>query len=762
MSKHNEYIQQIADRLAEQIKENKAPWQKPFDSANFEGILPVNVDGRPYRGTNLINLMSAQEAKGYKDTRWLTFLAAKNLGAKVKKGEKGTPIHYWKFHEERYKRDDDGNKVLDDKGRAIKEKVVLDRPRVFYATVFNAEQIEGLPEKTHTIRPIEAWDRHERCERIVANSGIDIIHKPSDAAYYSPKDDHIVMPERSQFATADLYYATLLHEIGHSTGHENRLNRDLTGGFGSESYAREELRAEIASMMLGQELQIGHDPGQHIAYLESWSKIVKDDPKAIFYAVKDADAISKYVLSLDPELKKDAEQEVKTSKLAEVATKAVNTKTYLFVPYEEKDEAKALGARWDKSNKSWYAPAGMDLNQFSKWLNEPSQSRNIPSISAEEEVAKFLESKGCVIKPGHPKLDGRFHRLHIAGDKSGSLNGSYVIHTDNGIPRGYFRNFKTGEEEKFISEQRDTPQGRAIANTNIDFDKIKAAATAKLQAEYNMIADIATKIYDASLPVHPNHSYLTNKEISSQGVMAIPPNNHLPDELKDKIVIGADWREAKDLRKNPEEDRIVLTQGDILLPVQNKAGEIRTLQTIAENGFKSFLKGGEKSGNYTTIGSIEANKPFIIVEGWATGKTIHEQAGIPVVVAFDKNNLLSVAEIMREQHPDSRIYIGADNDHQQEAKYIEEGRTGPGGELNPGKEAAAAAAEKIDAYVLTPKFSAEDKGSDWNDVFVDKGLNEFKSQMREQVLSIKLPEIEIKTNQVDVTADNSRKVVLER
>lgn len=769
MSKHDEYVQQIADRLLEQIKNNEAPWQKPWEAGRSYDFVPVNSEGKPYRGANLINLSSQATAKGYTDNRWYTFYGAKKAGGKVKKGEKGTPIHYWKFHEDRIKKDENGNKVYDDKGKPVKIRVELDHPRVFYTTVFNAEQIEGVPEKKFTAPVMEEWERHKRCESIIENYDVEVIHKPQDRAYYHPHFDHVVMPERGQFKSADLYYATLLHELAHSSGHESRLNRDMGGGFGSEQYAKEELRAEIASMFLGQELQIGHDPSQHIAYLESWAKVVKDDPKEIFKAVKDADAINQYLLSFDKGLERSAEsdiakevenqqeqnnleeqveveleevvktneaqvglppsQENETETEANIATK----NTYLYVPFEEKDEAKALGAKWDKENKSWYAPQGSDLDSFSRWREAPVVDENIgANLSPEAEFAQYLESQGVVVKAGHPKLDGKWHRLPMASDKKGNLNASYVVHIGNGIPRGYFKDFHSGFEEKWVSEQR---TGNISKTSSIDLEKIRAEAEARQKAEYDEVGDIASKLYKVAEPVNPNHKYLNSKGVTAEGgVMAVPPNDNLPEELKDKLVIGVDWREAMALRKDPNEERIVLTKGDILLPVQNKDGDIRSVQTIAENGFKGYLKGGEKGGNYTTIGEIEGNKPFMIVEGWATGKTINEQTKIPVVVAFDKNNLTAVAETMREKHPDNRIYIGADNDHQQEAKYKAEGRTGAGGELNGGIEKANEASEKINGYVLVPEFEPTDKGSDWNDVFVDKGAEAFKQQMREQVV----------------------------
>ena len=143
------------------------------------------------------------------------------------------------------------------------------------------------------------WDRHERAEAVLKASGAEIRHDQPDRAFYRPATDRIHLPPRDSFPSADTYYATALHELGHWTGHPSRLDRDLAHPFGSVGYAKEELRAEIASLMVGDQLGIGHDPGQHAAYVKSWVQVLKEDPKEILRASRDADKISNYVLGLE-------------------------------------------------------------------------------------------------------------------------------------------------------------------------------------------------------------------------------------------------------------------------------------------------------------------------------------------------------------------------------------------------------------------------------------------------------------------------------
>lgn len=282
----------VAEKLIEQLKQGTAPWQMPWKAGDGGGMMPFNpTTGKRYKGINAIHLLS----QGRDDQRWLTFNQAKAAGALVRKGEKSTSIQYWKFEEEQTKRDENNKPVLDGKGDPVKVRVRLERPKMFMANVFNAEQIDGLPLYQ---KPVQTWNALERAETILQASGADIRHG-GDRAYYRPSTDNIQMPDKAQFPSADNYYATALHELGHWTGHGSRLDRDLSHPFGSEGYAKEELRAEIASMILGDELGIGHDPGQHASYVQSWIKALQNDPLEIFRAASDAEKIQTFVLGLE-------------------------------------------------------------------------------------------------------------------------------------------------------------------------------------------------------------------------------------------------------------------------------------------------------------------------------------------------------------------------------------------------------------------------------------------------------------------------------
>jgi antirestriction protein ArdC len=291
------YADHVSEKIIEAIEAGTAPWMRKWKGSELYGRSPYNgASDKPYKGINAVNLMITANALGYSDPRWLTYKQAQSIDAQVRKGERGTVIQYWKFEERRDVVDDNGKPVLDEKGKPKKETVKLENPKVYFSTVFNAEQIENMPE-LKLESPLD-FKPNETAENVLRNSGAEIEHKAGMSAYYMPGADKIVLPEKEQFVDEAGYYATALHELGHWTGHESRLDRDLSGNFGSESYAKEELRAEIGSYMLSSKLGIDFDPGNHYSYVDSWLKSLKEDKHEIFRAARDAETISDYVMDL--------------------------------------------------------------------------------------------------------------------------------------------------------------------------------------------------------------------------------------------------------------------------------------------------------------------------------------------------------------------------------------------------------------------------------------------------------------------------------
>ncbi len=296
-----EYYQQVADALIEQIERGTAPWTQAWTAGEPLRRLPANVKtGKAYRGGNSVWLASVAERSGYGDHRWGTFKQVKEVGGQVCRGERGSQILYWDWEKRRVARDRNGKPVLDEQGQPAYETRPREVPFVYRYTVFNAEQCDGLPARVADERP-RNWNPLEEAERVLQATGARITHDGQDRAYYDLRRDRITLPYREQFPNPPTYYQAALHELGHWTGHPDRLNRatllkGIVEGPYSQQYAQEELRAEISSMMSGDRLQIGHDPARSASYVNHWVKALRDDPREIYRAAQDAQQISDYVL----------------------------------------------------------------------------------------------------------------------------------------------------------------------------------------------------------------------------------------------------------------------------------------------------------------------------------------------------------------------------------------------------------------------------------------------------------------------------------
>ena len=286
-SKQHDYYRDFADKLIERMKEGTAPWQKPWKPG--ESSLPENMASqRAYTAGNTLYLSMAADARGYSDNRWGTYPQIKALGGHVRRGETGEGVVFFSNRQRIAQRDKDGSQQLE-------------RPVWRTYVVFNAEQTEGLKLPKRGGGPEPSWMPQKRAEAVIAQSGVDIRHQHGNRAYYHLKNDRVTLPGRNQFPSSEKYYQTALHELGHATGHASRLGRDtlkegIAAGFGSQQYAKEELRAEISAMMMGDRLKTGHDPDRGTAYVEGWVSAVDDDPREIHRAAAEAQRMSNYLV----------------------------------------------------------------------------------------------------------------------------------------------------------------------------------------------------------------------------------------------------------------------------------------------------------------------------------------------------------------------------------------------------------------------------------------------------------------------------------
>jgi antirestriction protein ArdC len=282
--------QEVTDDIIAALEKGVAPWQKPWQAGAFE--MPLNpTSGKPYRGGNAIQLMLSGMRSGYEDPRWITYRQAQEKGWQVRRGEKGTQIEFWQFPNNQSDSHEEPSNTPD----SPRDRFIY---RVY--TVFNASQIEGIPAHTPSVR--QDWEIINDAEAILQNSGARISHDQADRAFYNRLTDSIHLPPRAAFKSAGEYYGTALHELCHWSGAENRLNRETLNEsyrFGDLAYAREELRAELASVFLMAERGIPHNPDSHAAYLSSWIKALSDDRHEIFRAARDAHRAADLLIALE-------------------------------------------------------------------------------------------------------------------------------------------------------------------------------------------------------------------------------------------------------------------------------------------------------------------------------------------------------------------------------------------------------------------------------------------------------------------------------
>ena len=290
----------MVDQLLAFIESNPTAWEAGWYKV---GGAPRNgKTGKNYNGLNALWLYLLAEHKGYADPRWVTYQQAKDLKASVKAGEKSSNVFYWSWYDKKTKKPFDEETVKDmskdERQKYLDENV---RPVLKYYQVFNASQCNNFPKLDAEQQEMPADERarqNAKIESIIANSAAPVYYDGGNRAYYSPRQDSIHLPEINRFQTMQDYYATALHEIAHSTGHESRLSRKMIGAFGTSEYAKEELRAELASVFMQLDYDIsveGKHFENHAAYLQSWLKSVRDDQKEFFAAVTDAEKISQYV-----------------------------------------------------------------------------------------------------------------------------------------------------------------------------------------------------------------------------------------------------------------------------------------------------------------------------------------------------------------------------------------------------------------------------------------------------------------------------------
>lgn len=281
--------QTVTDQIIAALEAGTPPWICPWSGGGTDQN-PANLSsGKAYRGINVLLLNLQSMVKGYHHNRWLTFLQAQQLGGRIKRGEQGTQIVFFKMHEVRDAKVDSGQSVSDADARVV--------PLLRSFTVFNVDQIDGLPPALCTPVSVDPqWSSIDHAEQLLTQSGAVLRHG-GDRAFYTPTLDFIQMPGRSSFASAADYYATALHELTHWTSHPTRCNRTLGKRHEINAYAFEELVAEMGAAFLTNHCRI-EGRLQHASYIASWLHALKNDRRLIFTAASQAQRAADFLLQV--------------------------------------------------------------------------------------------------------------------------------------------------------------------------------------------------------------------------------------------------------------------------------------------------------------------------------------------------------------------------------------------------------------------------------------------------------------------------------
>lgn len=273
----------ITNQIVAAMEEGAGTYTMPWHRSRYDVASPSNAEGgHAYRGINTLSLWMTAEARGYGSGQWATYRQWQALGAQVRKGEKAASIVFWKS--------------LQGEHGGTEAAHEPEERRAFVAcgyAVFNADQVDGYTPETPPMLPES--ERIEAAERFFAAIPARIEHG-GNSAFYAPRTDHVQLPPFGRFTSGKAYCATLAHELTHWSGTKPRLDRDLSGRFGDDAYAMEELIAELGAAFTIGRLGLPSLPREdHAAYIANWLKVLKRDSRAIFTAASQAQRAADYL-----------------------------------------------------------------------------------------------------------------------------------------------------------------------------------------------------------------------------------------------------------------------------------------------------------------------------------------------------------------------------------------------------------------------------------------------------------------------------------
>lgn len=676
-------------------------------------------------------------SSGHEDKGWLSVNTMKNQGIYAKKGSKGVPIMSLKSSFSVYETEADGTPILDQTGNALYQKIDFSKNEIKFNSFFNKEDINYNNDLNNTIHfaskraNIKDWDLilsgadvkyefgNEGSKNVYAKQGILFVPSIEAFTKLSPEDYRNGLLDDEQKIDfekgAKQFYANTIGELSR-VALEKKAG-DMLPKPGEEAYKGVQLQLELARFLTSAKLGLDFKPNQSLDLANNrfeMVKYLKANEKAFDKARTYALNIHKDVLRpLSQENTLDYQVSKQLNEASSMEERIAQEDTFINVPFKQKELAKALGAKWNIGEKSWYVEQGDDLNKFERW----EYVRTLDSStynSVEEEFKAAALNKGLIID--QVQATGTLIRVPVEGDGPKMKSGAYVLHLD-GHPAGFIQNFKTGFKANWKSELEVD-----FTKQRIDASDAKARFEAKEQQK-----EIA----------HEQTSKRTIKEIAE----IKESGRTLYYEKDGELKAGNPYLLRKDFEAGESFGALIDKKGNIALPLQDINGKIWAMQRILSDGRKFITVNktakerqentpilSKKKGNFFVIGDnnfAKADK-LMVCEGFATGATLHKaaQQQIPVVVALDAGNLPIVVKNIKEKFKDMKLLVALDDD---QAKGNTNGNPG----LQAGEVVKNMQLEGITFRV--PKFNQDEIASgfsDFNDLMTSRGLEAVKNTLK--------------------------------
>jgi len=598
------------------LEGGNAPWQVSRTQVEQIPLRPFNpVTGKPIQGANALRLWMSP----HRDPRWYTIEQIQELGLRLNKEAVGIPLVFQVSRQ-----------LIQDEQGGASVGVPLSRPHTVLITVFNAEVLDGV--KTLERAPFEA-EALPFGRAMLAAMGSQIVHDQSVRTFYVQSRDEVHLPAPDRFRNEAEYLAKAVHESLHATSHATRLNRDIGRSFTTMEYAREEMRTQIASLLLSSRTGLLFSAAGHEQHTPSWVEILRGNPAEIYQIGKESEQMVEFAM-----------QRVRQFELTQTKTQAPaqdlagerppkkkwrpdtgpHERIYLFVPYEERMEAKKLGARLDETRtpKQWYILANRKSEPFAKWLTPPAV------LTKDDVLLQFqreCEHYGLLLEDTI-SVDGEWHHTKVTTSKNQHKKaGAYTL--DPNTWRGYIKNHDTGIEttggwKPDGQVARDGKQEEYLAQMQAN----REAREREQLATYERMASTCDNRWQKAPDAYDVFPYLVRKQVPSYGLKVL--------------------------------------DGNLMIPLVDLDHKIWNLQKIPSNpnGQKLYEKDARKQGLFYLLGSLEDATTVVFAEGYATAASIHKATGLTVIICFDSGNIPVVMRNLADRLTGVDKIIAGDND----------------------------------------------------------------------------------------------------